>query len=215
MKILAVLLLLLPHAAQACGARVCLVDPESLALPRIITFDDTRASFGPGHPVDDILFQNGASFGERFAGQQLLREGSHDKVQGAALGPLTLLPGALGQNLSVVSFMGISVLNGYGHAGYPRREAQGEGAIAILFDDDQSALSIGLRGGESGAAEVLFLRRDGALLAQVPVNPVGEFAIGFMRMDGAADIAGVVMSNTDPQGLAIETIRFGKPPDLS
>jgi len=34
-------------------------------------------------------------------------------------------------------------------------------------------------------------------------------------MEDAADIAGVVVNNTDPQGIAIDTIRFGKVPDLS
>lgn len=216
MKNLAALLLaLVPLPAFACGGAVCLVDPDSLALPEIITFDDAHAGYGPGHPVDDVLVQNGARFGERFAGQSLHIKGTYDAVGGPAFGPLTLLAGAQGENLSVVSFMGIVVLNGYGSAGFPKREAQGEGAIAMLFDQDQSALSIDLRGGEEGTAEILFLRRDGTLLEQIPVSPVGEFALGFMRPDGHADIAGVVVNNTDPQGIAIDTIRFGKVPDLS
>ena len=206
---------LLPLPALACGDKVCMVDPESLVLPEIITFSDTRSGFGPGHRVDDILGLAGARFGERFAGQTLTTAGAHDAVEGPAYGPLTLLAGAQGQNLSVVSFMGVSVLNGYGRAGFPHRDGQGEGAIAVLFDEDQSGLSIDLRGGEQGSAEVMFLHRDGTLLAQVPVSPVGEFSIGFIRMEGAADIAGVVVNNTDPQGIAIDTIRFGKAPDLS
>lgn len=211
----AVILALLPLPALACGSAVCLVDPDSLILPEIITFDDTRSGYGPGYEVDDVLALSGARFGERFAGQTLSTTGPHDTVQGPAFGPLTLLPGAQGQNLSVVSFMGVTVLNGYGSAGFPKRDAQGEGAIAILFDRDQSALSIDLRGGEQGSADVLFLARDGTLLAQVPVSPVGEFSLGFIRMQSGSDIAGVVVNNTDPQGIAIDTIRFGKPPELS
>ena len=211
----ATLFALMPLPALACGANVCLVDPYSLVLPQIINFTDTRSGFGPGHPVDDVLALAGARFGERFAGQTLNSAGAHDAVEGAAYAPLTLLAGAQGQNLSVVSFMGVSVLNGYGHAGFPNRDGQGEGAIAVLFDEDQSALSIDRRGGEQGRAEVLFLHRDGTLLAQVPVSPVGEFGIGFIRMEGADDIAGIVINNTDPQGIAIDTIRFGKTPDLS
>ena len=211
----AAILALMPLPALACGAKVCLVDPESLVLPEIINFTDTRSGFGPGHPIDGVLALAGARFGERFAGQTLKTAGAHDAVEGPAYAPLTLLAGAQGQNLSVVSFMGVSVLNGYGQAGFPNRDGQGEGAIAVLFDEDQSALSIDLRGGEQGSAEVLFLRRDGTLLAQVPVSPVGEFSIGFIRMDGPDDIAGIVVNNTDPQGIAIDTIRFGKVPNLS
>lgn len=216
MRVLAALICLsLPLPAFACGAAVCLIDPESLVLPEIITFDDTRAGYGPGHPVDDVLALDGARFGERFAGQALGADGAHDVVYGPAFGPLTLMAGDPGQNLSVVNFMGVSVLNGYGQAGFPKRDAQGEGAIAILFDSDQSALSIDLRGGEAGQALVLFLRRDGSLLAQVPVSPLGEYNLGFTHARGKADIAGVVVTNTDPQGIAIDTIRFGKLPDLS
>ena len=213
--LVAVLFALSPLPALACGGHVCLVDPDSLVLPEVITFDDTRAGYGPGHPVDDVLALNGAQFAERFAGQTIAVQGAHDAVDGPAFGPLTLMTGPEGQNLSVVNFMGITVLNGYGHAGFPKRDAQGEGAIAILFDTDQSALAIDVRGGEQGRAQVQFLRRDGSVLAQVPVNPIGEFGLGFARSKGTADIAGVVVTNTDPQGIAIDTIRFGKLPDLS
>lgn len=209
-QLVACILALLPLPALACGTPVCLVDPDSLALPQIIDFKQTRSGGGPGYPVDDVLILNGARFGERFAGQTLGQRGAHDAVDGPALGPLTLLSGASGQNLSVVSFMGVTVLNGYGPAGFPKRDGQGEGAIAFLFDEDQSAFSLDLRGGEQGSAEVLILRRDGSLLARVPVSPVGETRAGFVRAQGGEDIAGVVLNNTDPQGLAIQTIRFGK-----
>ncbi|MEQ6202603.1 hypothetical protein ABMC88_06065 [Sulfitobacter sp. HNIBRBA2951] len=216
MRLLAALIpALLPLPAFACGAAVCLVDPDDLVLPDVITFDETRAGYGPGYPVDDVLALEGARFGQHFAGQRIATRGTHDAVEGAAYGPLTLETGPEGQNLSVVNFMGLTVLNGYGHAGFPKRDAQGEGAIAILFDRDQSALSLDVRGGEDGQARVLFLRRDGSVLAHVPVSPVGEFAFGFIHARGLAEIAGVVVINTDPQGIAIDTIRFGKLPDLS
>ncbi len=213
--LVALLFALVPGAALACGAPVCLVDPDSLVLTQIITFDDIRSGGGPGLNIDDILPLNGATFGERFAGQSVATQGPHDQITGAAFAPLTMMPGAAGQNLSVVNFNGNAVLNGYGSAGFPRREAQGEGAIAVLFDTDQSALAFDLRGGEEGAAIVSFHRRDGSLIAQVPVQPTGEFAVGFLRSSGHADIAGFIVTNTDPQGLAIDTLRFGKPPEVS
>ena len=216
MKSLAAFFLsLLPGATLACGAPVCLVNPDELSLPRIITFEDVRSGAGPGLYIDDILPLDGATFGERFAGQSVAARGAHDEILGNALPPLTMMPGADGRNLSVVNFYGQTVINGFGEAGFPRREAQGEGAIAVLFDRDQSAFAFDLRGGERGAAVVHLYRRDGTLIGQVPVEPTGEFAVGFLRSDAHSDIAGFIVTNTDPQGLAIDTLRFGRVPELS
>ncbi len=201
--------------ATACDGAVCLVDPETLALPRIITFDDTRSSRGPGRSVEDVLIMDGAHFGERFAGQTAETNGDHDRITGGALPPLTVMPGMPGQNLSVVFFDGNNILNGYGPAGFPKRRAQGEGAIAFLFDEDQSALAFQLRGGEHGTAEVTFLARDGKLIEKLSLPPVGEHYFGFVRRNGASDIAGVLLENNDPQGLALDNVKFGKSPDLS
>jgi hypothetical protein len=207
--------ILAAQSAQACDVPVCLVDPETLSLPRVITFDDARAGHGPGHPVPDLLVMDGAVFGERFAGQSLIANGDHDVIAGRAFAPLTVIPGAAGQNLSVVFFQGNKLLNGYGPAGFPRRNAQGEGAISFLFDEDQSALSFQIRGGEEGPAEVRFLTRNGELISTVNLPAPGEHAFGFVRANGASDIAGVTVTNSDPQGIALDNIRFGKSPDLS
>ena len=209
------ILALLPHAALACGAPVCLVDPDKLTLTQVITFDDVRSGAGPGHNIDDILPLEGATFGERFAGQSVTPDGPHDAITGTAFAPLTVMPGAGGQNLSVVHFYGQTLINGYGRAGFPSRDGQGEGAIAVLFDSEQSSLAFDLRGGEAGSALVSFYRRNGSLIGQVRVTPTGEFAVGFLRSDGGADIAGIIVTNSDPQGIAIDTLRFGKPPELS
>lgn len=211
----AILISLLPGSALACGAPVCLVDPDSLVLPQIIDFEDQASGWGPGIEINDVLPLPGASFGEHFAGQQVADRDSYDQVIGAAFGPLTLMPGADGQNLSLVHMSGNTVINGWGVAGFPRRNGQGEGAIAVLFDSDQSAFAFDLRGGEAGAAYVTFMARDGAVISTLPVEPTGEFAVGFITATGQNDIAGFIVTNTDPQGLAIDRLRFGKPPELS
>lgn len=216
MKRLAALLLsCAPALAQACGAPVCLVDPNGLIFTQIITFDDQHGGAGPGRHLDESFALPGATFGERFAGQTIISQGPHDAIHGMAASPLSVLPGAAGQNLSLVQFYGNTILNGYGAAGFPNRHAQGEGAIAILFDHDQSALAFDMRGGEAGVAVASFYRRDGTLITAVQIEPTGEFPMAFLRSTGQADIAGLVLTNTDPQGLAIDTLRFGKPPDLS
>jgi hypothetical protein len=214
-RLFALAFCLCPFSAFACNTPVCLVDPASLSFTQVITFDDVRSGAGPGFLIDDVLPLPGATFGERFAGQSVTDQGTHDAIVGQAFAPLTMLPGAKGQNLSAVQFGGSTVLNGYGVKGFPKRDAQGEGAIAVLFDEDQSALAFELRGGEAGIAFVTFHRRDGRPLGQVPVDPTGEFSVGFLRADGSSDIAGFVLTNKDPQGMALDTLRFGKIPELS
>ncbi len=206
---------LVPATVLACGDPVCRVNPDTLDLARIITFDDVPSGWDPGHRIDDMLELPGASFAERFAGQTLAATGDFDTVTGAALPPLTLLPGAPGQTLSVVRLYGSNILNGYGPAGYPRTHAQGEGAIAVLFDEDQPALSFQVLGGEAGSAKVQFLSRSGAVLHAIDIDTDGPMSLGFRRAGDVPDIAGFVFTNTDPQGLAIDNLRFGPPPQLS
>lgn len=201
--------------AFACENAVCVVDPDALALTRIITFDDTLSSRGPGRQIPNVLVMDGAAFGERFAGQSVEALGDHDMITGTALAPLTIMPGENGENLSIVYFDGNNILNGYGKAGYPKRHAQGEGAISFLFDDDQSALSFQVRGGEAGEARATFFSRDGNVIDALDLPPTGEHHYGFIRANGAADIAGIVITNTDPQGIALDNLRFEKSPDVS
>jgi hypothetical protein len=212
---LTLLFLTFARGALACANPICIVEAESLALTRVITFENTYAGHGPGQLVNGVLVLDGAQFGEYFAGQTLAQRGDFDQVSGAGLNPLTLLAADKDTGLSLVFMSGNTVLNGYGAAGFPRRHAQGEGAMAWLFDEDQSAISFQLRGGEGGQAQAAFLRRDGSQIATLNLGPLGEGEIGFARADGIGDIAGVVVTNTDPQGLALDNIRFGRAPDLS
>lgn len=204
----------LPVAARACGTPICVVDPDTLALTQIITFDDMPSSFGPGRLVDDVLVAPGAQFGERFAGQTQDALGFFDQISGAPDAPLVAISGGPGETLSITRMSDTNVLNGFGPAQYPKRDAQGEGAIAVLFDRDQSALSFDLRGGEDGTARLLFLRRDGSVVQDIEVSSVREHGFGFVRSDGSADIAGFVLTNGDPQGLAMDNLRFEPPQQM-
>ncbi len=192
----------------ACDHPVCLIDPTGLHFGRVITFDDQPGNFGPGRPVEGVLALPGASFGELFAGQALAYETDFDLVTGPALGPLTLLPGAAGQNLSILKVTGASLLSGTGPRGFPMTIATGEGAIAIWFAADQSTLRLDLLGGEGGVAHILFLARDGALIDQIDLSPLAEGQFGFARNAPEADIAGLVISNHDPEGIALDAVAF-------
>ncbi len=210
----ALLLACLPLPALACETPVCAVDPNTLTLTELITFDDMPSGWDPGYLVDELLSFPGAVFAERFAGQTLGNNGDFDTVTGAAFSPLTPLPGKPGQMFSVVNMSGTNILNGYGPAGFPRVHAQGEGAIAVMFNVDQPALAFQLLGGESGYANVQFLRRDGSVIHDLNVDTSGTVSLGFWRQGGEPDIAGIVITNMDPQGLALDNLRFGPPPQL-
>ena len=203
-------LLLQPLQAAACDTPVCLTDYDSLRLVRLVSFDDLASSAGPGRKLDDILVQPGVRFGERFAGQIRQSNGNYDTINGTALGPLTLVPGGPGETLGLKRLITTTVLLGYGPRRYPRREAIGEGAIAILFERDQSEIGFHIRGGEKGHATVIFLRRDGSAIQQLILGPLGEDRFGFVRQGGVSDIAGLVVYNDDPEGMALDDLRFEK-----
>jgi len=134
--------------ALACtGAPVCQVDPNRLALTRLIDFEGLQAGQGPGHLVADIMTFDGARIAEHFAGQSLVPQGDYDAVTGRPFGPLQLQSARKGQTKSLVWVSGNTILNGFGPAGFPRRHAQGEGAIAVQFNNAQPALSFEIRGG--------------------------------------------------------------------
>lgn len=193
-----------------CGLPICLVSRDSLGLSHIITFDDVQSSLGLGHPIDDLLVRPGARFGERFAGQTLVPNGDYDKITGIAVAPLTVIPGAPGATLGAMRLPGTTVIHGHGPAGFPDAKAVGEGAIAIEFDTDQAALAFDLRGGENGTMTVVFLRRNGSEIARIRISDLREEHYGFARNPGLADIAGVLILNDDPQGIAIDNLAFDK-----
>lgn len=206
--------LLVAGPVSACDRPVCEVDPDLLALARVITFDDQMAGMGPGVEHREVLALPGAQFGEHFAGQRRWAEGDFDRIEGPALAPLVLMPGPRGELFSIHRLGRSNVINGFGPAGFPRDNAQGEGALAVLFDEDQAALGFDVLGGEDGAAFLVFLGRDGRVIDSLRLDGLREREFAFRRSTGAADIAGFVLTNDDPQGIAIDNLRFGQVPQL-
>ncbi|MEQ9693378.1 hypothetical protein [Shimia sp. SDUM112013] len=204
------LILLLAPAAVACQRPVCAVPPEDLDLARVITFDDMPSSFGIGRQIEGILEQEGVRFGERFLGQVFVNMDGFDDVSGPARAPLTLLAGAPNETLGILRLMRTSVLQGHGPTQYPRADAVGEGAIAVAFDHEQGAVALDIRGGEMGFATLTFLARDGTPLDSHRIGPLGEASYGFLRAGGQRDIAGLVITNRDPEGIALDNLRFDR-----
>ncbi len=202
-------LLATPLAAQdTCSRAVCEVPHDSLRFTKIIDFDDVMSNMGIGSSIDEVLIRDGAVFGERFAGQQREENGDYDVISGAPFVPLQVLDGGPGQTLGAMHLPGTIVLHGHGHRTYPRVEAVGEGSIAVLFDRDQPSLSFDIRGGEQGYATVRFMRRDGSMIDTLTLGPLGEDSFGFARQKMQPDIAGFILLNTDPQGVALDNLRF-------
>lgn len=85
--------------AAGCETAVCQVNPDTLSLTRVITFEDQHATMGPGHLIDGLLILKGAAFAERFVGQAISFAGDHDRVTGSATNPLTLRSGYAKQNI--------------------------------------------------------------------------------------------------------------------
>lgn len=208
LRSLLILLALSTSAAQACERAICLVPSQSLTFSRLIDFDDVTSSIGIGSRIDTVIARDGAQFGERFAGQTRSAQGDFDVITGAPHVPLAVIDGGPGQTLGAMHLLGTIVLHGHGHRSYPRVEAVGEGSVAVLFERDQPALAFDIRGGEQGYASVQFLRRDGSRIDTLTLGPLAEDSFAFMRKDMQPDIAGFILLNTDPQGVALDNLRF-------
>ena len=132
------------------------VDYFSLSGSELIDFDSAAGGDVPGTNYDGIINSSGASFAERFVGQTLSASGTSDVLSGVPVGSLSLQIGAAGQNLNLVSGVGYpfgNLLTGLGNLGFPDPEAIGEGAVAILFDNDQSEFGFYSFGGNLGSLD--------------------------------------------------------------
>lgn len=199
-----------PLSAQTCSDPVCIVGYDTLDLAQVITFETVPSSPGPGRSYDEIIDGDGVQFGERFVGQSRDVAGDYDRITGAAIAPLTPLAGAQHESLGVKRLFNNNVLLGYGPHQFPSRKAIGEGAISVVFDADQSAFGFKLIGGEEGDATISFMRRDGSKIMTMSLGPLGETKFGFLRGGGTADIAGFVIDNQDPEGIAIDDLIFNE-----
>ena len=183
----------------------------------------------PGHLLRAPHRAPGLSVASHFEGQApgiLTRRdgGRHDSlVSPEADAPLRLATGPDGQGLAVARHRGFGSNAAFpiGPDGFGRLSGRGEGSLAILFDQDQRATGmlihsdypdpLGTRPAPRGGVEVIFLARDGRVLghAYAPLTE-GITALGFQTASGLPLIAGVVILNTDPGGIAVDDILFAR-----
>lgn len=210
--------------------------PDLIALPYDVLAAQgaARADFEtlphrdePGLRFDHPLRLGALWLGERFAGQGLADDAGFDHVTGLPDAPLALRGGAAGANLSVAFHRGFgsNALFPLGARGFPARNARGEGAVAVLFDEDQSAAGLrvhsdyadplGGRATSRGHVTLTFYRRDGSVIAtRTEALVTGITEIALRRPGGLPDIAGVVIVNDDPGGIAIDDILYQIAPYL-
>lgn len=175
----------------------------------------------PGFVFDAPYRSEGVWLAERFEGQKIVNATLFDVLSGEPVNPLKIRKGKAGRNLSVAFHKGFgsNALFPLGPDGFPEISARGEGAVAIMFDNDQYALGfrvhsdypapLGQRPGQRGTATVRFFTRNGTKIDQQTLTlQQGITEFGFERENYISDIAGITITNDDPGGIAIDDIIF-------
>ncbi|SMX43445.1 hypothetical protein [Actibacterium lipolyticum] len=217
-------------SAPAIAQQIAPADYATLKreLDGIISFETLPQRPEPGMTFDHNVYFKGAWLGERFQGQVLsFSPQGHDKLSNRdAETPLRLLPGQANQNQSVAFHNGFAsnALFPLGQDGIGKITGRGEGALAILFDHDQAAMGLRVHTHYAtplgnapvlGRLQIAFFTRAGVLIdAQDHNLSSGITELGWRRARNIPDIAGVVVTNTDPGGVAIDDIIFQLTPPL-
>lgn len=214
----------------ASGALLLLSTTAPLAASATIIQDDTIVGTTTHDfealpvAVRSTVSLPGATYGERFAGQTLsvdVDQATFDVLSGTPTSPLTLLAGAPGFSLAVTpsgspSFPG-TFLAGCGPIlpGCPATSSVGEGAVSVLFDEDQQLFGFEVFTEGLGTVDVQFFSRTGASLGAFSIAPAaGIDFVGFRVVDGDW-IAGVSLTNDDPQGVGFDSVTFSTIPEPS
>lgn len=194
-------------------------------LDAVITFETLPRWAEPGINLDAPMREGRVWLGERLSGQTVATENTaHDVLAGQPAVPLAVAPGATGANLSVAYHRGFgsNALFPLGPDGFPALSARGEGALAILFDQDQRAIGLRIHSdyaaplGQArpqGSVTLSFYTRQGRLIAR-HVQRLGRTIneIGFERSNDLPDIAAVTVTNDDPGGIALDDILYQTAP---
>jgi len=194
-------------------------------LDAVITFETLPRRAEPGINLDAPVREGRVWFGERLNGQSIAAtDTSHDHLAAEPAMPIAVMPGASGANLSVAYHRGFgsNALFPLGPDGFPALSARGEGAVAMLFDQDQRAIGLRIHSdyaaplGQArpqGRVTLAFYTRQGRLIArhvQKLGNTINE--LGFERTNGLPDIAAVTVTNDDPGGIALDDILYQTAP---
>lgn len=198
-------------------------------LDRIEGFEAWPARPEPGHLLSAPHRGDGIRVASHFTGQSpaILTQQTGARFDtlatARALPPLQLETGPPDQGIAIAQHRGFgsNAVFPIGPDGFAALSGRGEGSLAILFDHDQAAVGLlvhadyadplGTRPAPRGTVEVIVLDRDGHVLAR-PVTGLssGLTALGFGTASGAPAIAGLVVLNTDPGGIAVDDILYSR-----
>lgn len=194
-------------------------------LSNTLTFETLPQRPEPGFNLDHPLRSAGAWVGEHFAGQSIVEVKAANGTLHDALGhpfghrPLSVKPGPKRRNLSVAYHRGFqsNAVLPLGPDGFDAISGRGEGALAVVFDSDQQAVGFRLHTdyaaplgspSQKGEVQAHFFSRQGYPLGDVTLAPArGPTDHGFRVYSGPL-IGGILITNTDPGGIAIDDILF-------
>lgn len=227
-------ILLVLFCPGICAAQMDKADYDTLAqeLGGRISFEELPAIAEPGQNLDGLYRVAGATLGERLAGQTLIRnslgqnsDSVHDAIDPAPLGRApTVIPGGADQNLSVAFHRGFgsNAMFPLGPSGFPDIQARGEGALSIHFNHEQDAFGLRIHADYSdplgarpgpGQVQLTFYDRSGAIIdSHVLQLSHGITDWGFKSGTSRQRFVAVVITNTDPGGIAIDDILFQRVP---
>ena len=188
-------------------------------------YTETFESFDAGDPFIGANYDGvvanpfGLAIAERFAGQTVSDGtnqsggGVHDVINGLPDGPLSLALGAATQNLVIGDTTPVGgtghAISGLGSLGWPDFQAIGEGAATFLFDAGQPDIGFTTFGAlDGGDLRADFYDRSGGLLGSVTIDEIRDGGFGFATSDGSASIAGMVLTNTEAEGISYDNVRY-------
>lgn len=183
----------------------------------------------PGHVFSHPFRIDGLWLGAGFDGiaQQPLHIAGgvfDDATAQAARAPLRLRADPPGQGVALAYHRGFGSVAAFplGPMGAAVAAGRGEGALAVLFMGDSPGVGLrvhsdypdplGTRSQPPGQLRILAFNRGGALLGQATIAlQTGVTDVALKRPGGQADIAGFLVLNTDPGGIAIDDILRPEP----
>ena len=158
----------------------------------------------PTGNISGLFYQEGATYGERFAGQTIDTSSGFDVITGTPTS-LTLL-----ENPNPADNIGIALYDydTYGNVIHGDLNGMiGEGALSILLDSGSDVFGMTV-GGEGGQFRVQFFAADGRLIGSIAQAGTERF-YGFRATAGDL-IRGVSITNTDFAGIGIDNVTFNQ-----